>query len=189
MPLAKTEEGKIDLVLNLTIGVWIVLSISFGIYFMMQSWQKISQEEADYRSLGWKNVDSQVIELGSINGDFKPVSQTATLQYHYHSEGVITTQQQIGLGYHVSDNVSLFANKNGDVVVKNVPNGSRAPYDPTIRSFGGDYTGSLFIGVFAGIAAAICLVIAAFFLVLVFAGALFIFEAIFKSKKEPQAAS
>ncbi len=189
MQLLKNEEGKVDLVINFVVGVWIILSIAFGLFVLNQSWQEVSQKESDYQALGWKNVQAEIVELGNVNGDFKPVSQTATLQYLYDSEEPIYTEQQIGLGYHTSDSVSLLANKNGEVVVKNTPNGSRFSYDPTTKSFGGDYTGSIFAGFFAGIFAAIGLVIGALILVLIFAGIVYLFESIFKSDKKAQTAS
>lgn len=189
MRLAKTEEGKIDLAINLTIGIWIVLSITAGLIVMIHLWQEQSQKESDYWALGWKTVQADVTDLGNINGDFKPISQTANLQYRYNSEEQITTQQQIGLGYHVGDNVSLFANKNGEVVIKNVPNGSRIPYDPTIKSFGGDYLGCIVAGIFASIFAALGLLVGGVILVLIFAGIVMLYEAIFKSNKKPQTAS
>lgn len=183
----KSQDEKLDLVQGLVVGIWIVLSVAVGAYAGYNNWQAVSEREASYRSLGWKTTSSKIVLLGNVNGGFKPVSQTATLEYRYDGELPLQTQQQIGLGYHNGDEVGVYVNNQGKVLVVNSLDArGRVIDNPTTKDFYGDYAGSFGMVVFVGIITAIVLVIAAIVICLIFVGIAIGFSKAFgKKDKQP----
>lgn len=156
------SEKVTDKVLDLVVVIWFVLSLTVGIYAGYSSWQAASVREAQYESVGWKTTNSKIVELGEVNGGFKPVSQTATLEYHYDGELPLQTQQQLGLGYHSGDVVSIYTNNQGEVLVVNSLDArGRVINDPTSNNFWDDYFGSILVALAVTAITAMCLFIVA----------------------------
>jgi hypothetical protein len=189
----KTDDEKFDLGKGFAIAILALIALCVGAVKVGYEWQRVSNEEASYQKLGWKTVDSRIVQLKEVNGNFKPVSQTAVLEYHYNSELPIQTQQQIALGYHEGDKVDIYTNSEGKVQVVGAPDPNRPSHylaDPTYRDFFFDYAGSIVNGVFTGIFVAGGVLVGSVVVIMIFVCIAICFESIFsKNKKQTKSAS
>ena len=189
----RTEDEKFSLVSGLMIAVLALIALGVGSVKFGYEWQRVSNEESDYQKLGWKTVDSKIVQLKEVRGNYEPVSQTAVLEYRYGGRQPVQTQQQIALGYHEGDKVGIYANKEGKVQVVDAIDPSRPSQylpDPTYRDFTFDYAGSIVAGIVTGFLAAVGILIGIIVVTAVFVCIIMCFESMFsKNKKQAEPAS